>query len=182
MLRTILSITGKPGLFKIVSQGNRMLIVEDLNSKKRTPVHTRDKVVSLGDIAMYTEGEDKPLGEILDLVYANMGGKKIDMATMKENDALRAKFGEILPDFDRDRVYPSDIRKLFTWYNLLVDAGFTEFAIEEKKDEDAGACAETESPAEAISEATDAIAEEKECAETESPAEAISEATDKLKK
>lgn len=129
MLRTILSITGKPGLFNIISQSNRMLIVEDIVSKKRTPVHSRDKVVSLGDIAMYTEGEDKPLGEILELVYENMKGEKIDVKSMN-NDTLREKFGEILPDYDRDRVYPSDIKKLFSWYNLLVDAGFTKFVAE----------------------------------------------------
>ncbi len=135
MLRTILSITGKPGLFKIISHGNKMLLVEDLISKKRTPVHSRDKVVSLGDIAMYTEGDDKPLGEILDLVYAHENGGKIDFKAL-DNDALREKFGEILPDYDRDRVYPSDIKKLFTWYNLLLEAGFTEFTDPEKKVED----------------------------------------------
>lgn len=133
MLRTILSITGKPGLYKIVSQGNRMLLVEDLTSKKRMPVHSRDKVVSLGDIAMYTQGEDKPLGEILDLVYANMTGEKIDVKALQQNDGLRDKFAEILNDYDRERVYPSDIKKLFTWYNLLVDAGFKEFAAKEEE-------------------------------------------------
>lgn len=133
MLRTILSITGKPGLYKIVSHGNRMLVVEDITSKKRTPVHARDKVVSLGDIAMYTEGDDKPLGEILDLVYAHENGGKIDVKSLS-TDGLREKFGEILSDFDRERVYPSDIKKLFSWYNLLLDAGFTEFAREDKED------------------------------------------------
>ncbi|MDE6805705.1 MAG: DUF5606 domain-containing protein [Muribaculaceae bacterium] len=135
MLRTILSITGKPGLFKIISQGNRMLVVEDIVSKKRQPVHARDKVVSLGDIAMYTEGEDKPLGEILDLVFANMNGERIDVKAY-DNDGLREKFAEILPDFDRERVYPSDIKKLFSWYNLLIGAGFTKFAIEEQAPEE----------------------------------------------
>ncbi len=129
MLRTVLSITGKPGLFKIISQGNRMLLVEDIVSKKRMPVHARDKVVSLGDIAMYTEGEDKPLGEILDLVYENMSGEKIDVKAM-DNDGLRDKFGEILVDFDRERVYPSDIKKLFSWYNILIGAGMVKFAEE----------------------------------------------------
>ncbi|MBD5176259.1 MAG: DUF5606 domain-containing protein [Bacteroides sp.] len=134
MLRTILAITGKPGLFKIISHGNRMLLVEDLVSKKRTPVHGRDKAVSLGDIAMYTEGDDKPLSEILDLVYAYQNGEKIDVKAL-DNDALRAKFGEILPDFDRDRVYPSDIKKLFTWYNILLEAGFTKFTEEANEEE-----------------------------------------------
>lgn len=134
MLRTILSITGKPGLFKIVSQGNRMLVVEDLISKKRLPIHARDKVVSLGDIAMYTNGDDKPLSEILDLVYANMKGEKIDVKALVASDGLRDKFAEILEDYDRERVYPSDIKKLFTWYNLLLDAGFTKFTEEDKEE------------------------------------------------
>lgn len=134
MLRTILSITGKPGLYKIISHSNRSLIVEDLVSKKRTPVGGRDKVVSLGDIAMYTEGDDKPLAEILDLVYAHENGEKIEVKGM-DNDGLRARFAEILPDFDRDRVYPSDIRKLFTWYNLLLDAGYTKFSEEKEETE-----------------------------------------------
>lgn len=134
MLRKILSITGKPGLFRLLSHNPRMIVVEDVVSGKRMPIHSRDKVVSLGDIAMYTEGEDKPLGEILDLVYANMNGEKIDVKGMTDNDELRAKFAEILPDFDRDRVYPSDIRKLFTWYNILLDAGMKEFAAKEESD------------------------------------------------
>ena len=137
MLRKILSITGKPGLFEIVSQGNRMLVVEDVISKKRMPVHSRDKVVSLGDIAMYTEGEDKPLGEILDLVYENMKGEKVDIKSM-DNDGLRARFAEILPAFDRDRVYPSDIKKLFSWYNILIGAGLTKFAEEVAESEENG--------------------------------------------
>lgn len=136
MLRKILSITGKPGLFKIVSQGNRMLVVEDLITKKRGPLHARDKVVSLGDIAMYTEGEDKPLGEILDLVYDNMKGEKINVKGFGDNDGLREKFGEILKDYDRERVYPSDIKKLFTWYNILIDAGITKFATEGNAEEE----------------------------------------------
>ena len=92
-------------------------------------------MVSLGDIAMYTEGEDKPLGEILDLVFANMNGERIDVKAY-DNDGLREKFAEILPDFDRERVYPSDIKKLFSWYNLLIGAGFTKFAIEEQAPEE----------------------------------------------
>lgn len=135
MLRNILSITGRPGLFKIVSHGSRMLVVEDIVSGKRMPVHARDKVVSLGDIAMYTEGEDRPLSEILTAVREKNGGEKIDIKAISDNDSLRARFAEIVPDYDRDRVYPSDIRKLFTWYNLLTDAGFTDFSKQEEEEQ-----------------------------------------------
>ena len=135
ILRNILSITGRPGLFKIVSHGSRMLVVEDIVSGKRMPVHARDKVVSLGDIAMYTEGEDRPLSEILTAVREKNGGEKIDIKAISDNDSLRARFAEIVPDYDRDRVYPSDIRKLFTWYNLLTDAGFTDFSKQEEEEQ-----------------------------------------------
>lgn len=135
MLREILAITGKPGLFRIVSQGNRMLIVEDLLSKKRFPAMSRDKVVSLGDIAMYTDSGDKPLGEILDLVYSRNEGKPIDVKKLVAEKGLRAEFESVIPDFDQERVYDNDIKKLFTWYNILIEAGMTKFA-EEKKEEE----------------------------------------------
>lgn len=112
-----------------------MLVVEDIVSGKRMPVHARDKVVSLGDIAMYTEGEDRPLSEILTAVREKNGGEKIDIKAISDNDSLRARFAEIVPDYDRDRVYPSDIRKLFTWYNLLTDAGFTDFSKQEEEEQ-----------------------------------------------
>lgn len=133
MLKKILSITGKPGLFKIISQGKGILIVEELGSGKRFPAHSRDKVVSLGDIAMYTESGDTPLGEILDKVYAKHEGKKIDVKGLIADKGLRKAFEEVVADYDRDRVYESDIKKLFIWYNILVDAGFKEFA--EQKEE-----------------------------------------------
>lgn len=131
MLKTILSITGKPGLFKIISQGKGILVVEELGSGRRFPAHSRDKVVSLGDIAMYTESGDTPLGEILDKVYAKHEGKKIDVKALVNSKGLRPAFEAIVEDYDRDRVYESDIKKLFTWYNILVDNGFTKFTPEE---------------------------------------------------
>ncbi|MDE6095770.1 MAG: DUF5606 domain-containing protein [Muribaculaceae bacterium] len=130
MLREILAITGKPGLFRIVSQGNKMLVVEELKTKKRFPAHSRDKVVSLGDIAMYTDSGDKPLGEILDLVYARNEGKAIDVKKLIADGGLRDEFEAVIPDFDKERVYDNDIKKLFTWYNILLDAGMTKFAEE----------------------------------------------------
>ena len=136
MLREILAITGKPGLFKIVSQGNKMLVVEDLQTKKRFPAYTRDKVVSLGDISMYTDSGDKPLGEILDLVYAHNEGKAIDVKGLIKEGKLREEFEAILPDFDKERVYDNDIKKLFTWYNILISSGMTKFTEEEAAEED----------------------------------------------
>lgn len=135
MLREILAITGKPGLFKIISQGNRMLLVEDLKSKKRFPASQRDKVVSLGDIAMYTDSGDKPLGEILDLVYAHNDGKEIDVKGLVKDGKLRDEFEAVIPDFDKERVYDNDIKKLFTWYNILISEGYNKFTEEEPAEE-----------------------------------------------
>lgn len=136
MLREILAITGKPGLFKIVSHNGKTLIVEDLITGKRFPVSSRDRIVSLGDIAMYTESEDKPLGEILDNIYQKEEGKKLDVKEIVAGKGLKAQFELYVPDFDKERVHDSDIKKLFSWYNLLVDKGFTKFAeMEEIQDE-----------------------------------------------
>lgn len=134
MLRKIISITGKSGLFKIISHSANRLIVEGLSDGRRFPVSARDRIISLGDIAMYTEGDDKPLGEILDLLYARQEGKPVDDGTIGDNEACATLFAEVLPDYDRDRVYPTDIKKLFVWYNMLIGSGFARFT-EEKEEE-----------------------------------------------
>lgn len=139
MLKNILSITGKPGLYKLVSQGNNMLIVESLADGKRMPTYARDKIVSLGEISMYTMGEDIALSEVLTKLGEKEGLKVVGFDPKKaDNDQLRDYFGEVLPDYDRDRVYPSDIRKLIQWYNILIGAGITDFTIEEGEDEENG--------------------------------------------
>ena len=135
MLKEILSITGKPGLYRIITPGKRTLLVEDMVSKKRFPLGARDRVVCLGDIAMYTLGEDLPLDRILDRVYAVEEGKRIDVKAM-DNEMLRQEFAKAVEDFDRDRVYPSDIKKLFNWYNLLIAEGYTKFTEEEAQSSD----------------------------------------------
>ena len=135
MLRKIIAITGKPGLFKIISHSTNRIIVEDLAAKKRFPVSARDKIISLGDIAMYTDAEDKPLGEILDIVFAKNEGKPVDKKALDSNEKLAEAFAGVLENYDRERVYPTDIKKLFNWYNLLIASGMTKFTEEEKKEE-----------------------------------------------
>jgi len=132
MLKEILSITGKPGLFKLVSQGKNMLIVESLADGKRIPAYARDKAVSLGDIAMFTETEEVPLAEVFEKIKAKENGAAVSIDSKANNDVLRNYMAEILPDFDRDRVYPSDIRKMIQWYNLLVSKDITDFVSEEE--------------------------------------------------
>lgn len=133
MLKTILSIAGKPGLYRLVSQGKNMLIVESLSTGKRTPAYIRDKVMSLGDISMYTMDADVPLATIMQSAFEKTEGKPVDIKTLGDK-GIRDLFGEILPDYDRDRVYLTDIRKFFSWYNALLAAGYTKF-VEETSDE-----------------------------------------------
>lgn len=139
MLKTILSISGRPGLYKLVSQGKNMLIVEALSTGKRTPAYARDKVVSLGDISIYTTEGDVSLGSVLDAVKARQDGAPVDVKAIGDDAAVRAWFGEVLPSFDEERVYTADIRKLLNWYNLLLAAGITDFKAEESAEEPADA-------------------------------------------
>lgn len=128
MLKTILSISGKPGLYKLVSQGKNMLIVESLVDKKRSPAYGNEKIISLGDIAMYTDTEDVPLKDVLTSMKQKENGAAVAMNLKKATpDELRAYLAEVLPTFDRERVYVSDIKKLISWYNLLVANGLTDF-------------------------------------------------------
>ncbi len=130
MLTTILSISGKPGLFRLVSQGNNKLIVESLLDGKRIPAHAKDHVISLRNISMFTYSEDVPLSKVLTLVYEKHEGKPIDVKALKDKAEIFASFEAILEDFDQDRVYANDIKKLYNWYNILIEAGFTSFADE----------------------------------------------------
>lgn len=138
MLRTILSVSGKPGLYRLLSQGKNNLIVESLVDGRRIPIHATDRVVSLGDISMFTTADDIALGEVLEALYKHQGGKSVELSELKDNEALRTLFAEVLPDFDRDRVYPTDIKKLYSWYNILINAGFTSF-VEAPEQEATGA-------------------------------------------
>ena len=129
MLKTILSIAGKPGLYKLISQGKNMLIVETVDAaKKRVPAYAHDKVISLADIAMYTDAEEVPLSEVLEAVKKKENGAVASINYKKASaDELHAYFAEILPNYDRDRVHNGDIKKLISWYNILVNNGITEF-------------------------------------------------------
>ena len=129
MLKTILAISGKPGLYKLISQGKNMLIVESVSAdKKRSPIYASDKVISLGDIAMYTDADEVSLSEVLEAVKVKEGGKETSLDYKKASAEELGEFmAEVLPNYDRDRVHLSDIKKLIQWYNLLVSNGITEF-------------------------------------------------------
>lgn len=137
MLRKILSIAGKPGLYKLISQGKNMLIVESLLDGRRMPSHNQNKVVSLGEIAIYTEEDEKPLREVLALIKEHENGACVSFDIKNCDEAsLRDYMESVLPIYDKDRVRISDMRKLFTWYNLLISTGNDDFsAPEEEKTE-----------------------------------------------
>jgi hypothetical protein len=132
MNKRILSIAGKPGLFSLVSQGKNMLIVENIETGRRVPAYAADKVISLGDIAIYTTEEDKPLYEVFQAIVDKTGATEVDVKALDTPEKLRAYFGEILPDFDQERVHNNDIKKVFSWYNLLVKNGIKDFKPEDE--------------------------------------------------
>jgi dephospho-CoA kinase len=136
MEQTILAIAGKPGLYKLVSRGKASLIVEALDeTHRRVPAFATDRVTSLADITMYTESEDLPLGTILARLRDKEGGKKASLNWRKASaKELQDYFASVVPDFDRDRVHNSDIKKLLQWYNILIAAGVTDF--EDKTEEE----------------------------------------------
>lgn len=148
MIKRIVSIAGKPGLFKLISQGKNMLIVESLSTGRRTPAYARDKVISLADVAIYTDGEDMPLADVLEKISAHTGGQPIDVKSFADDKAIREYFAQILPEFDRERVYTTDIKKLFSWYNQLIAAGVTKFKDDEIKEDQAAEAAEKADAAE----------------------------------
>ncbi|MDD7317496.1 MAG: DUF5606 domain-containing protein [Prevotella sp.] len=132
MQQTILSISGKPGLYKLVSRGRANLIVETLDeAHKRMPAFATDRVTSLADIAIYTDADDVPLMTVLASLRDKEQGKEASIDYKKvSSKELREYFSEILPGFDRERVHDSDIKKLLQWYNILIKNGITDFETE----------------------------------------------------
>ena len=129
MQQTILAISGKPGLYRLISRGSNNLIVEALDeTHKRMPAFATDRITSLADVAMFTETDDVPLMDVLENMKNLEGGK---IASINEKKAsgkeLRDYFTKVLPEWDQDRVQNSHIKKLISWYNILIKAGITDF-------------------------------------------------------
>ena len=129
MQDTILAISGKPGLYRLMTQGRAMLIVETIDeAKKRVTAGARDRVTSLNDVTMYTDVDDKPLMEVLQAISDKENGQPVALNHKTATKAELAEFmAAVLPDYDRDRVHDSDIKKLIQWYNILVKGGYTQF-------------------------------------------------------
>lgn len=131
MLKTILAISCKPGLYKLVSRGNRNLIVESLDANhKRQPAFGADRIISLADIAMYTEEEEVPLRQVLTNIKEQEKGAVVSSLDYKtaSKDELFDFMAKVLPSFDRDRVHASDVKKLIQWYNILIENGVSDFS------------------------------------------------------
>lgn len=131
-LSKILSISGKPGLYLLVSQTKTGALVESLLDGKRQPAFSNERISSLEDISIFTLEEDIPLKKVFKLIYSKENGGEC-ISHKSDNNKIVQYMEEILPDFDRDRVYVSDMKKLFSWYNILNAKGL--ITIEEVKEE-----------------------------------------------
>lgn len=121
-LTGIIAISGKSGLYRVLAQGKNNIIVESLEDKKRVPAYASDRISALDDISIYTYDEDKPLKEIFSSIFEKESGKEA-ISHKEDQNKLKNYLLEILPNFDQERVYASDIKKIFQWYNLLLKAG-----------------------------------------------------------
>ena len=121
-LKEIISITGRPGLFKVVAQGKNNVIVESIVDKKRFPAYATDRISTLGDISIYTTDEDVKLTDVLASFHDHYEGKACP-SHKEELTVLEGLLEKILPNYDKERVYTSDLRKIFQWYNILIKAG-----------------------------------------------------------
>ena len=150
MIRQILAISGKPGLYKLISRGNRNLIIETVDEKKkRMPAFGTDQVVSLADISIYTD-DDKEVSllSVFESIKNNYDGKAVDLSPKKaDQEDIVAFFAKVLPNYDTDRVRVTDMRKVLSWYNILINNGISEFlpkAEEENNKEEESTEASTE--------------------------------------
>ena len=130
MLKKILSISGKPGLYKLVSTTKTITLVESLIDKKRIPTYSQDKIVSLGEIAIYTTEDEIPLKDVFAKIKENEKGEKIADEHKSSNSKLFSYFETVLPTYDKEKVYASDIKKIVNWYNLLIENNI-DFEVEE---------------------------------------------------
>ena len=131
-LKDILAISGQPGLYKFVAQSMRGVIVESLIDGKRMNAAATSRVSALTEISMFTEGEDIALADVFTNIWNYTEGKQA-ISHKESPEKIKEDFAKVLPEYDRDRVHVSDMKKCFAWYNILVEAGFTEFKLPEQE-------------------------------------------------
>ena len=145
MLKGILAISGQSGLFKLVAESKNNIIVESLDTGKRLPVYSSSKVSALEDIAIYTETADVPLKEVFRAISDKEEGKSA-LSHKSSGNELKSYFEDVMPEYDKDRVYVSDIKKVLLWYNTLLEKDMLDFSELEKEEEETQT--ETETPGE----------------------------------
>ncbi len=139
-LNEIISITGQGGLFKVIARTKTGLIVESLKDNKRQPVYGSQKISALEDVSLFGQSEDVPLTKVFRNIFEKEnGGKAIDAKS--DEKSLKNYFLSVFPDYDQSRVYISDIKKVFSWYNTLHDLGMLKVS-EEKSAESIAESAE----------------------------------------
>lgn len=141
-LDKIMAIAGKPGLYKLLTQTRTGFVGESLNNGKRVAVGVQNNVSILAEIAIYTLEKEVPLREVFKKIKDKENGGKTSIGHKAEKIKLEEYFFEILPDYDEDRVYTSDIKKIIQWYNILHDQGVTDFS--ETDDEDSAKVSDEE--------------------------------------
>ncbi len=149
-LSKILSISGRPGLYKMVGESKNGLIVESLTDGKKFPVFTHERVSSLKEISIYTETDDISLRKVLKKMEEVLEGKPVDNPKKASGAELKSLFEQVVPDYDQEAVYVSDIKKVFTWYNLLLEKDMLDFPDEEEEEN-----GEEETPEENPSDSTE---------------------------
>lgn len=138
MLTKILSVSGKPGLYKLISTSKNLNIVESLLDGKRIPVYLTEKVVALSDVSIYTTEEDMPLREVFQKIKEKENGERTVLGSKSSNGEVFRYFEEILPNYDTEKVYASDIKKILNWYNILINSGIDFDQEEPNTEEPAG--------------------------------------------
>ena len=135
MLKKILSISGRPGLYQLISYGKNMLVVETIPAGRRFPVHSRERVMSLGDISIFTMTDDVPLTQVLENIGKKFDNKTFDAKEYTTPEQLHEFMSGALENWDSERVRDSDIKKIISWYNILVGAGITDFTAKAEEEE-----------------------------------------------
>ena len=133
-MNEILAVSGQPGLFKFVARSQRGFIVESLLTGKRTNIAADSRVSAMSDISIFTDNEDRPLVEVFEAMRV-VCDTKTTISHKESDDAIEAKFAEAVPDYSRGRVHLSDMRKVIAWYNILIEAGVTEFKLPDEEQE-----------------------------------------------
>ena len=134
-LSKILSIAGKPGLYRLAGEAKNNLVVESLTDGKKMPAFAHERVSSLQEISIYTTDEDLPLHDALKMIYEMTGGQSVDNPKKMSSKQLKELFRKAIPEYDEDSVYVSDMKKVFTWYNMLLEKELLDFSEEEKEEE-----------------------------------------------